>query len=118
MVVGVKNGAGCLVKLVGYWRIVEMELWDAEAIDLVGPAFIEFGSDSGGRFGFIAVAGWMDFREVERVGRAGVEFSSVGTDEGDEVSGRGWAALNEAGEVEGRLFFHNGDVSGFRAVRA
>jgi hypothetical protein len=104
--------------LAGYWRIVEMELWDAEAIDLAAPAFIEFGSDSGGRFGFVVVDGWMDCREVEHVGRAGVEFSWVGTDEGDEVSGRGWATLNEAGEVEGRLFFHQGDDSGFRAVRA
>lgn len=33
-----------------------------------------------------------------------------------EMSGRGWAALNEAGEVQGRLFLRNGDDSGFRAV--
>ncbi|MEV6632192.1 hypothetical protein AB0M54_15715 [Actinoplanes sp. NPDC051470] len=50
-------------------------------------------------------------------GHAGVEFSWEGVDEGDEVSGRGWAALTETGEVEGRIFFHNGDDSGFRAVR-
>lgn len=29
-------------KIAGRWRIVEMELWDTEAIDLLGPAFIEF----------------------------------------------------------------------------
>ena len=25
----------------GRWRITEMDLWDQEAIDLLGPAFIE-----------------------------------------------------------------------------
>lgn len=28
--------------VVGRWRIVEMEVWDADAIDLLGPASIEF----------------------------------------------------------------------------
>jgi hypothetical protein len=30
----------------GKWRIAEMDLWDREALDLVGPAFIEFGGVS------------------------------------------------------------------------
>jgi len=38
------------MKLAGYWRIAEMELWDAEAIDLVAPAFIEFAGKSKGGF--------------------------------------------------------------------
>ncbi len=29
-------------KLVGRWRIQEMDVWDGDALDLVGPAFIEF----------------------------------------------------------------------------
>ncbi len=45
----------------GPWRIVEMELWDQDAIDLLGPAFIEIG-DNDGTFRFIAVDGWMDIR--------------------------------------------------------
>ena len=40
----------------GAWRIVEMDLWDAEAIDLLGPGFIKFGGDRSGRFRFIAVS--------------------------------------------------------------
>jgi hypothetical protein len=43
--------------LTGRWRIVAMELWDTDAIDLVAPGFIEFDSDRTGRFGFIAVQG-------------------------------------------------------------
>jgi hypothetical protein len=108
---------GQLTGFVGWWRIVEMELWDADVIDLVAPAFIEFGKDLSGRFGFVVVDGWMDCRVVERSGRPCVEFSWEGTDEGDEVSGRGWAVVADDGALVGRIFFHLGDDSGFRAVR-
>src|ERR1700735_3687148 len=48
----------------GRWRIQEMDVWDRDALDLVAPAFIEFRADQTGNFGFIAVEGWMDRREV------------------------------------------------------
>lgn len=70
----------------GRWRIVEMERWDHDAIDLLGPAFIEIGPGHNGSFRFIAVEGWLDVREVERDGVAGVEFSWEGNDECDEAS--------------------------------
>jgi hypothetical protein len=38
-----------------------------------------------------------------------------GADEGDQVSGRGWAALVDDETIEGHLFFHLGDDSTFRA---
>ena len=106
------------MKLAGQWRIVDMQLCDADDLDLMGPAFIEFSEDLSGRFGFVAVDGWLDCREVERAGHPGVEFSWVGSDEGDEVSGRGWAALIADDVIEGRIFFHAGDDSSFRAVRS
>jgi hypothetical protein len=102
----------------GRWRIASMELWDTDAIDLVQPGFIEFDGDGTGRFGFIVVDGWMDCRETTRDGRPGVEFTWEGSDEGDEVTGRGWAALAEDGTLDGRIYFHLGDDSGFHAVRA
>jgi hypothetical protein len=104
-----------VASLAGRWRIVEMEVWDRDAIDLVGPGFIEFAGDGTGQFGFIAVRGWMDCRSFERDGRVGVEFSWEGEDEGDAVSGRGWACLVDDTTIEGRLFFHLGDDSAFRA---
>ncbi|WP_226961329.1 MULTISPECIES: hypothetical protein [Streptomyces] len=61
--------------LTGRWRIVEMDVWDRDAIDLVGPGFIEFTEDGTGQFGFIAVGGWLDCRTTERDGRTIVEFS-------------------------------------------
>jgi hypothetical protein len=52
---------------------------------------------------------------TERDGRTGVEFSWDGDDEGDQVSGRGWAVLVDDATLEGHLFIHMGDDSGFRA---
>jgi hypothetical protein len=57
------------MRLTGAWRIMEMELWDPEAIDLLGPGLIQFGADRGGQFRFIAVQGWMDCHHGQRDGR-------------------------------------------------
>ena len=73
--------------------------------------------DGLGELGFIAVAGELDCRVADRDGRPGVEFSWQGSDEGDDVSGRGWAALNPDGTLEGHIYFHLGDDSAFRAER-
>lgn len=102
--------------LTGRWRIVETELWDREDLDLVAPAFIEFQPDRTGSFGLIAVSRRIDWRS-EGIGCSVVEFSWEGTDEGDHVSGRGSAALQEDGALDGRIYFHLGDASGFRAER-
>ena len=102
----------------GRWRIVKMERWDREAMDLIGPAFIELKSNGHGSFRFIVVEGFIDARPVEREGRPTVEFAWDGTDEGDQVSGRGWAVVEPDGSLIGHLFIHLGDDSGFRAVKA
>ena len=102
--------------LTGRWTIIETELWDREDLDLVAPAFIEFQPDRTGSFGLIAVSGRIDWRS-EGIGCSIVEFSWEGTDEGDQVSGRGRAALQDDGSLGGRINFHRGDASGFRAER-
>lgn len=106
-----------MMSVVGRWRIVEMELWDREDLDLVGPAFIEFGKDGLGHFAFIAVEGCMDCREARGDGRSGVEFFWDGSDDCDRASGRGWAVLEQDGTLSGRIYLHLGDDSGFRATR-
>jgi hypothetical protein len=103
--------------LVGKWRITSMDLWDADVLDLVAPAHIEFRQDGTGGFGFIAVHGWMDCRTTSTDGRPGVEFTWDGSDDGDHTSGRGWALLEEDGSLRGHIYFHLGDDSGFQAVR-
>jgi hypothetical protein len=110
---GVAQDSGALT---GKWSIVEMELWDRDDLDMVAPAFVEFRPDLTGSFGFLAVTGGLDFRRA-LAGGAGVEFSWEGIDEGDQVSGRGSAALQDDGSLHGRIYFHLGDDSGFRAQR-
>jgi hypothetical protein len=65
---------------------------------------IEFDEDGLGQLGFIAVTGESDCREADRDGRPGVEFSWQSSDEGDDVSGRGWAVLNPDGTLEGHIY--------------
>ena len=105
------------MEISGRWAIEEMDLWDRDALDLVQPAFIEFGRDRAGSFGFIAVEGWLDCHEAQIDGKPGIEFSWQGYDDGDQVSGRGWAVRGDDGCLRGHIFFHQGDDSGFRAAR-
>lgn len=66
---------------------------------------------------FVAIDAGLDYRVVQRDGRPAVEFSFEGSDEGDRISGRGWAVL-EGDELQGRVFIHHGDDSSFAARRA
>ena len=95
------------------WRITEMDRWDQETIDLVGPGLIEFLGD-GGQFRFIAVDGWMDCKYGKRSGQPYVDFN--GNDACDPVSGRGWAKLKKDATLSGRIYIHHGDRSGFKAI--
>jgi hypothetical protein len=90
-----------------------MSLWDREAIDLLGPAFIAFRGNRG-QFRFIAVDGWMDCRHGRRNG--GPDFTWDGNDEGDPASGRGWVLLRQDGSLTGHIYFHLGDDSSFTAI--
>lgn len=103
--------------LEGKWRIIEMDLWDQEDLDLVEPAFIEFEKGRHGNLGFIAVQGSLDWRSAVIEGNRAIDFTWHGFDEGDPVSGRGWAVSEPDVGMAGRIFFHLGDDSGFRAQR-
>jgi len=69
----------------GKWRIVEMDVWDLGAIELLGPGYIELNQHGTGRFRFIAVDGRMDCRNTIRDGRRAIEFTWEGNDECDPV---------------------------------
>ena len=103
-------------RFIGYWRITEMEVWDAEYLDLVVPAFIEFDREQMGQFQFGTVRGWLDCRFGERDGVPLVEFSWEGENDNDPGCGRGWGSLR-GDRLEGRLYIHRGDDSGFLALR-
>ena len=43
--------------LIGKWRIIEMELWDKDFLDMMEPAYIAFDGKAGGGFAFGCVTG-------------------------------------------------------------
>ncbi|MDH4066058.1 MAG: hypothetical protein OEW19_16785 [Acidobacteriota bacterium] len=93
-----------------------MELWEPEDLDLLGPAQFALERGGRGRMNFIAVDLVLDHQPAERDDRDGVEFTFSGSDEGDRVSGRGWAVL-DGRKLCGRMYFQQGDDSGFVARR-
>lgn len=104
-------------KLVGRWRITDMDLWDQDAVDLMGSAIIEINADGTGMMRFIAVEADLDHRSAQRDSRPAIQFTWDGNDEGTLVNGRGWIALADAATIEGQIWFHMGDDSGFVARR-
>jgi hypothetical protein len=104
-------------QLVGKWRIVEMEVWDQEYVDMEVPGYIRIDSDGTGRFQFGLVSGDIDGR-AEQCGNAPrFEFSWSGQEENDSVCGRGRAVI-ENGELKGRIYLHLADDSAFRAIKS
>ncbi len=99
----------------GRWRIAEMDEWDE--LDLVGPPHITFAGTEGGELVFCAVEADLDVRYGAREDAAFAEFSWEGFDDGTASSGRGWATIDTAGRLVGRIFTHKSDELGFVALR-
>ena len=100
----------------GRWRFVESDVWDLDDLDLVEAAHILFGSRGEGSFALIAMQADLDCVVGTRDGQPVVEFTWEGIDEGDPISGRGWAQL-DGDSLTGRIFVHRGDDFGFTARR-
>jgi len=98
----------------GRWRIVETELWDQEALDLVVPAYLRFDRNGLGEMELIAISASIDYRVEQRDGAFVLEFSWSGFDEMDATSGRAWARI-DGDTIRGKLFIHQGDESTFVA---
>lgn len=103
--------------ITGKWRITSMEMWDQDFIDAEVPGYINFGDDGSGDFQFGYVCCDIEWRETDRGGEPAVDFTFEGMDEMDPCSGRGWAALKES-QLDGMIFFHRGDESGFIAKKS
>lgn len=80
------------------------------------PGHFTFKKDGAGHFQFGLVQGEMDCCIETWDVRHRVEFSWEGQDELDPMSGRGWALI-ENKELHGRILFHQGGSSTFRARR-
>ena len=97
----------------GRWRIVAMDVWDKDFLDLVETAHLTFKGAADGEIAFGALKGFLDVRYGTRDGSACAEFSWEGNDENDPASGRGWVVLGTAGRLVGHFYIHNGDDLGF-----
>lgn len=96
----------------GQWRIIEMEVWDKDFLDLMGPARIGISASGQGEFSFGCVNGAFS--------ALGVEDSLIsrwtGNDEMDEASGEITIDLEPDGSLTGEICLDHGDESEFRAV--
>ena len=99
-------------RIAGKWRIVETALWDRPYLDLCGPAVIEIDLQGRGNMAFGALDASLDCGFTP----SGIHFDWNGADEGDQISGDGWAELQDDGCLEGEIIFHNGDETTFIAV--
>jgi len=100
----------------GRWRIVSMEQWEQDFVNAEEEGYIEFEDKDWGSFHFGYVHGNMDCQLTTRDGLPAVEWSWDGNDEMDAAQGRGWAVLKND-ELDGMIFFHGGDSSGFVAKK-
>ena len=106
-----------LKPFIGKWAIIEMEAWEQNYVNMEVPGHFTFHKDGSGHFQFGLVQGEMDCRLEDIRGKERIEFSWEGREELDSASGRGWALI-ENEELQGRIFFHMGDDSAFRAIRS
>jgi len=102
----------------GRRRIVEMDVWDNDFLDLVEQAHLTFQGEADGEIAFGALKGFLDVRYSARDGSALAEFSWEGHDENDPACGRGWVVFGTARSLIGHFYIHNGEDSGFVCQRA
>ena len=99
-----------LTKVLGRWRITEIEGWETDTIDLLGPGHILFEPGNAQiAFGVVQISLDCSYSPT------GAHFTFHGSDEGTEVWGDGDADLEEDGTLAGEIRFHNGDDMPFIA---
>ena len=91
-----------------------MEQWDQDYVDMEELSHITFKKGGSGGFHFGCVDAALDWRYDDSIDR--VNFTFDGSDEGTEVSGRGWAKV-EGKQMVGQIVFHQGDQSEFKAKK-
>jgi hypothetical protein len=100
-------------QLLGRWRIVEADIWDHDYLDLCGPATITISAGGHGEIAFGAMEAGLEIA----YGRTSIDFTWIGFDEGDDVSGEGSAELLDDGSIEIEFAYRNGDEAVLKAKR-
>ena len=98
--------------LLGRWRIVEADLWDRDYLDLCGPATLVIEAYGQGEITFGALQATLDVGS----GDAAADFTWVGFDEMEQVSGDGTAELCPDGSLQIEFAYHNGDEAVLKAI--
>jgi len=99
--------------VVGRWRIVEADLWDRHYLDLCGPATLVVQASGHGEIAFGAMQASLDID----YGPDEIGFTWAGFDEMDEVSGAGFAELQDDGSLQIEFDYNLGDEAVLKAVR-
>lgn len=89
----------------GRWRIVEMDVWDDEFLDLVEQAHLTFKGAADGEIAFGALKGFLDVRYGARAGAACAEFSWEGHDD-DHPASWSWLGRYRHGRAPRRPLLH------------
>jgi hypothetical protein len=93
-----------------------MSGWDQDYGDMEVPGHITFANGRAGSFQFGLLQAQMDYSVRTGAKPRRIDFTWHGFDEGDELTGRGYAEIVD-GKLNGHLYIHLGDDSAFRAVR-
>jgi hypothetical protein len=99
--------------VLGKWRITSADLWDADYLDLVEPAYIRFDEGGHGEMAFGALQAGLECETAVSI----IFFSFEGSDEMDPVLGTGTAKLAEDGTLEVEVSYHHGDEAQLKARR-
>ena len=102
--------------LFGHWRIVWMEQWDQDYVDLLESGFIKMCHDGHATFQFGTVTGYFHVNPK----RAHFYCSWSGSQECEIACGEIYGTLEEEGkdgDLCGTIAFENGDESEYRAIR-
>ena len=102
--------------MTGCYRITELEGFDDEYLHLVAEPTFHVAADGTGCFRFGALEATMVVQETEEGADPGIQFEWEGFDEGDRISGRGWAVLRGT-SLRGEIVFRFGDTYIFEAER-
>jgi hypothetical protein len=103
-------------KFVGRWHICASSEWSYDYLAMEGRPEIGISSSGYGTIRFGAFEGILDAMKDEFRPDDVTQFSFYGSDEDDEVCGRG-AMVIENGLMKGRIVFHRGITSDFEAKR-
>ncbi len=104
-------------EFVDVWRIRAVGDFTRERIDAGGRAVISFDRRGYGTLKFCGIEAEMDCRYIVRPRSNVVEFSLVGFEDAEPISGRGWAHVLRTGGMTGHLFLHRGSDLPFSAIR-